>query len=233
MGLYFPSWGFFYSTFYRFYGSFIRLLFFKIKFKLKSQWKYFYCLRNLCKYTELEQEEKNMTTDLQLNKYLRKCLKLAVGHTQGRTELARLKSFSSWQGVATCSVLDCDLEKLKVRNVFRLGGCWCWGVLLGGVCTSYWLYFGKFLAFSSAGPESSAGTKQKIDLLSYSFLRFMTTLFELHYLLLLLHPRDLLPPHPHLSVLQCSLALFLWKFVEFTSFHSFSVFLFFLLKLAT
>lgn len=63
-----------------------------------------------------------MTTDLQLNKYLRKSLKLAVGHTQGTTELARLKSFSSWQGVATCSVLDCNLEELKVQNVFRLGG---------------------------------------------------------------------------------------------------------------
>lgn len=41
----------------------------------------------------------------------------------------------------------------------------------------------------------------------------------------------LCPPHPHLSMLR-SLALFLWEFEEFTSFHSFSVFLFLLLKLA-
>lgn len=43
---------------------------------------------------------------------------------------------------------------------------------------------------------------------------------------------EALSPHSHLSMLQRSLALFLWEFEEFTPFHSFSVFLFLLLKLA-
>lgn len=145
---------------------------------------------------------------------------------RGRIELARLKTFSSRQGVATCFVLDCSWRNW--RSKMRLG----WVAADAGAVDWRGLHklliiFWKVPCIQQCRSWKQCWHKAEDWLVVTQFPSIHDNTFRIALSPFTSSSPRPSPPHPHLSVLQCSLALFLWKFGEFTTFHSFSVFLFF------
>lgn len=108
-------------------------------------------------------------------------------------------------------------------------GQWC--VLLGEVCTGYWLYLESSLHSTMQDLKAVLAQSRRFNYSQFPSIHDKTLwYFSAALPPLLPHPWELVSPHPHLSMLQCGLTLFLWEFKEFAPFHGFSFFL--LLKMA-